>query len=89
MARCLFLVSDRAWTGRARALVSAARGLAARGHAIFVMAPPDSAALSQAVRESGAPDVISMPPRGATGLVKRLQPQRTVTMCDWPGPSFT
>jgi hypothetical protein len=47
MTRCLFVISDELWTGRARALVSAARGLARRGHPCVVMAGASSAANKQ------------------------------------------
>ncbi|HJU74699.1 MAG TPA: glycosyltransferase [Gemmatimonadaceae bacterium] len=70
MARCLFLVSDRAWTGRARALVSAARGLAARGHPVFVAAPPGSAALDHAATGPGGPQAIGIPRNGGAGTAR-------------------
>jgi len=61
VARCLFLVSDVLWTGRARALVSAARGLALRGHSIGVLAPLNSVAFSDLHGDSDATRVTVQP----------------------------
>jgi glycosyltransferase involved in cell wall biosynthesis len=40
--RVLFYVGDKRWSGSARAVLVAARGLAARGHAVSVACCPDS-----------------------------------------------
>ena len=61
MARCLFVVSDVLWTGRARALVSAARGLAMRGHSVVVMAPLNSVAFSDMHGDSDATRITVQP----------------------------
>lgn len=59
MARGLFVISDVVWSGRARALVSATRGLARRGHSAVVMLDPSSAAHAELQREgSGSENVL-------------------------------
>ena len=40
--RVLFYTAARAWSGSARAFAAAARGLAARGHQVTYVCPPDS-----------------------------------------------
>ncbi len=75
MARCLFVVSDGLWTGRSRALVSAARGLAARGHPTIVMAQPESVPYTEALRGAGEPGgvvVAALPPRARRGGAARI-----------------
>lgn len=74
MSRCLFLVSDTLWTGRARALVSGARGLAARGHTVVVMAPLDSVAYSDLHGDSDATQIAALPlaPRGRRAGTARI-----------------
>ncbi|MGH7710299.1 MAG: glycosyltransferase, partial [Gemmatimonadaceae bacterium] len=85
MARTLFVVSDALWTGRARALVSAARGLAARGggHTALVIADPSSATHAEAMRsvEGGGGhfqgiQLLALPPRSRKGGAARLHALR-------------
>lgn len=61
MARALFIIGDTLWTGRARALVAAARGLAARGHTSVVMAPLGSVAYSGLHGDSDASGIVVQP----------------------------
>ena len=78
MARCLFVVSDALWTGRARALVAGARGLAAREHAVVVMADVSSAAFSlvrRGVTEEN-PRLQALPPRTRRGGASRVRALR-------------
>jgi len=46
--RVLFYVGDKGWSGCARAFVSAARGLGARGHQVTVVCPGNSATARRA-----------------------------------------
>lgn len=72
MARCLFVVSDMLWTGRARALVSAARGLAARGYPAIVMAQPESVPYAEAVRGAGDTEALTLAPRTRRAGASRI-----------------
>ncbi len=78
MARCLFVVSDVFWTGRARALVAAARGLAAREHAVVVMAGASSAAYAELRRRDTGenPQLQALPTRTRRGGASRIHALR-------------
>ncbi len=79
MARCLFVVSDRWWTGSARALVSAARGLAARGYPAIVLAQQDSVPFAEALRgagETGGVEVLPLSPRARRAGASRIHDLR-------------
>lgn len=81
MARCLFVVSDKWWTGSARAFVSAARGLAARGYPAIVMAQPDSVPFAEASRGTGhndAVEVLPLAPRTRRAGASRIHDLRRV-----------
>ncbi len=75
MARCLFLISDVLWTGRARAFVSGARGLAMRGHSVVAMAPLSSVAFSDLHGDSDATRIVVLPlaPRGRKAGAPRVR----------------
>ncbi|MEW5916182.1 MAG: hypothetical protein AB1762_07240, partial [Gemmatimonadota bacterium] len=63
--RVLVLVTDMTWTGRARALVGMARGLASRGHAVALLVDPASGAHSQAASSASATlQIVAFPARG-------------------------
>jgi hypothetical protein len=75
MARVLFMISDHLWTGRARAFVSAARGLAARRHEVVVMLVPSSAAHAN-LADAENLQVAALPRatrRGGTSRVRALR----------------
>ena len=74
--RILLHASDRQVTGRARTLLAAARGLAARGHQVTFACPADSA-LSRAASDAQL-DLVALDPSGhkagdAWGLRRQLQ----------------
>jgi hypothetical protein len=75
--RALFVVSDTHWTGRARAMVAAARGLARRGHLVVLLSDPASAAHAQATREAIAGfDALPLPTRARRGGTSRVRALR-------------
>jgi hypothetical protein len=79
MARCLFVVSDDLWTGRARALVAAARGLAQRNHPCIVLAGAESIAHDEARHTAADPgmlEVIPLPPPSQRGGASRVNALR-------------
>lgn len=80
MSRCLFIVSDTIWTGRARALVSGARGLAARGHTVVFVAPSASVAYSDLNGDSDASGIAvhALAPRGRKAGASRVHGIRRI-----------
>lgn len=76
MARCLFVISDIPWTGRARALVSAATGLAGHGHIIQLMAPDRSAAQKLALGSTAGLEVLRLPALGRQAGAARVRALR-------------
>lgn len=59
----LFVVGDRTWSGRARAMSSAALGLNRRGFTCVVVTPADSAAFAELARANGgALHLVPLPP---------------------------
>lgn len=64
--RVLFLITDKGWSGRARAFVLAARGLGERGHDV-VLACESECAVQVRVAESQLPVVSLKPDASAAG----------------------
>lgn len=55
--RLLFLCNSRAWSGAEKYLVTVARGLAARGHASYLAAPPGSPILEVASADESITEI--------------------------------
>jgi hypothetical protein len=93
MSRVLFIISDDLWTGRARALASAARGLAERGHHCAVLAGAASAAFAELYRVTVAPAgaslrVLPLPPPSRRGGVSRVKAVRAAIRTHEPEVAF-
>lgn len=75
--RVLVVVSDMLWTGRSRAMVSIARGLAAQGHAVALLADAASASHAQAAAAPlAALQISDFPARGRRGGTARVRALR-------------